>query len=330
LKEKKQLLSVIVPCFNEEQVLRETHRRLIAVLEEGDFDYEIIYVDDGSEDGTYEILKELQASDDHVKILRFSRNFGHQIAATAGLHHAAGDAAVLIDADLQDPPELIRDMVARWRNGYEVVYGKRTERAGETKFKLWTARLFYRLINSLSDVPIPLDTGDFRLMDRKVVDALNSMPEHYRFVRGMVSWAGFRQTFLPYAREPRFAGETKYPLRKMIGFAIDGILSFSLVPLKLATAVGFVASALALLGILYALFMRLFTTIWVSGWTLLFIAVLFMGGVQLVCLGIIGEYLGRSCHESKRRPLYLLQERLGFEDTRPQNIETPLLRKIGT
>jgi dolichol-phosphate mannosyltransferase len=330
LKEKKQLLSVIVPCFNEEQVLRETHRRLIAVLEEGDFDYEIIYVDDGSEDGTYEILKELQASDDHVKILRFSRNFGHQIAATAGLHHAAGDAAVLIDGDLQDPPELIRDMVARWRNGYEVVYGKRTERAGETKFKLWTARLFYRLINSLSDVPIPLDTGDFRLMDRKVVDALNSMPEHYRFVRGMVSWAGFRQTFLPYAREPRFAGETKYPLRKMIGFAIDGILSFSLVPLKLATAVGFVASALALLGILYALFMRLFTTIWVSGWTLLFIAVLFMGGVQLVCLGIIGEYLGRSCHESKRRPLYLLQERLGFEDTRPQNIETPLLRKIGT
>jgi glycosyltransferase involved in cell wall biosynthesis len=312
--EEKTTLSIIVPCFNEEAVLREMHHRLISVVEEMDLNFEVIYVDDGSSDGTAEILKELHRLNPRAKVLRFSRNFGHQFAITAGLHHASGDAVVLIDADLQDPPEKIKDMVAEWQNGYDVVYGQRIEREGESRFKLWTAKLFYRLINRLSDADIPLDSGDFRLMDRKVVDMLNSMSERDRFIRGMVSWLGFRQTALPYRRERRFAGDTKYPLRSMICFAMDGILSFSLLPLKIATVMGFTASGFALIGILYALFMRLFTTLWVTGWTLLIIAVLFMGGVQLICLGIIGEYLGRSYLESKRRPLYSLHECLGFEN----------------
>ena len=310
---QSQLLSVVVPCFNEEAVLEATHRRLTAVLAElQGLDYEIVYVDDGSRDRTGAILAGLQAGDRRVRVVRFSRNFGHQIAVTAGIEHAGGEATVLIDADLQDPPEVIRDMVARWREGYHVAYGVRTDRPGETAFKRWTAKAFYRLINRLSDTVIPLDTGDFRLMDRCVVDALLAMPEHDRFVRGMVSWAGFRQIAVPYRRAERVAGESKYPLSKMLRFAFDGIASFSIAPLTAATYAGFAASAIALLGIVYALALRLFTDSFVTGWTALFIAVLFVGGIQLTALGVMGQYIGRIYRETKRRPLYLVQERLGF------------------
>jgi glycosyltransferase involved in cell wall biosynthesis len=312
-----QLLSVIVPCFNEQEVLRETHRRLVAVLETiPSLGYEIIYVDDGSRDATPEILERLAASDASVRVVRFSRNFGHQTAVTAGMEHAAGDAVVLIDADLQDPPEVIPEFVERWREGYHVAYGVRTDRPGETAFKLTTAKAFYRLLNRVSETEIPLDTGDFRLVDRRVVEALRAMPERDRFVRGMVAWAGFRQVPVPYRRAERFAGESKYPLFKMLRFALDGVTSFSVAPLRLATWLGFLVSGLALAGIVYALALRLFTSNWVTGWTALFIAVLFVGGTQLLSLGIIGEYIGRIYGEAKGRPLYVVQERHGFEPRR--------------
>lgn len=305
-------VSVVVPCYNEEPVIDETHHRLTDTLSSLGCSYEIVYVDDGSRDGTLLKLRSIQAQDDTVRVLSFSRNFGHQIAVSAGIDHAQGEAIVLIDADLQDPPELIQAMLEKWREGYDVVYGQRHSREGETYFKVATARLFYRFINRLSDVPIPLDTGDFRLMSRQVVEVLKRMPEKDRFIRGMVSWVGFRQCALPYERARRFAGVSKYPLRKMVAFATDGILSFSIKPLRLATTMGFVTSGLAILGILYALVLRLWTSNWVSGWTLLIISVLFLGGVQLICLGIIGEYVGRIYSESKRRPLYLIGEELGF------------------
>lgn len=307
------LLSVVVPCYNEEAVIGETHRRLCSVLERiDDLPFELVYVDDGSRDRTPDILARLHHADARVRVLRLSRNFGHQTAITAGVAHAAGDAVVVIDADLQDPPELIPHFVARWRDGYDVAYGVRTRRAGESRFKLWTAAAFYRVINWVSEVQIPLDTGDFRLMDRRVVDALLAMPESARFVRGMVAWIGFRQIAVPYQRAPREAGETKYPLVKMVHLALDAVSSFSVAPLRLATWAGFSASALAVVGILYALVTRLFTNIWVTGWTALIIAVLFMGGVQLIALGIIGEYVGRVYGEAKLRPLYLVADRLGF------------------
>ena len=307
-----QLLSVIVPCKNEEAVLRETHQRLESVLRQVVTDFEIIYIDDGSTDSTFELLREIQSADNLVRVVQLSRNFGHQIAITAGLEHVSGDAVVLIDADLQDPPEVIPLMVEQWRNGFDVAYGLRTRRDGETFFKLWTADAFYRLINSLSAVPIAMDTGDFRLMDRKVVNALLRMPERDRFLRGMVSWLGFRQVAIPYRRAARVAGQTKYPLLNMLRFAIDGITSFSAIPLKMATWLGFSASALALVLILYAIFVHVFTNRWVTGWTSLFIVVLFMGGAQLICLGIVGEYVGRIYTETKHRPLYAVQELLGF------------------
>ena len=306
------LLSVIIPCYNEEPVIRATHERLTTVLRELREDYELIYVNDGSRDATQEILTELQLFDPHVRVLLLSRNFGHQIAVTAGLEEAAGDAVVIIDSDLQDPPELIPQMIELWREGNEVVYGVRIEREGESKFKLWTAKVFYRLINRLSETKMPLDAGDFRLIDRKVVEVMNAMPERARFLRGMVSWAGFRQIALPYDRAARQAGESKYPLRKMIHFASDGIISFSLVPLKLAIWTGFLAIWIAVAGIIVAIVDRLMDKNLIRGWASLFVAVLFMGGVQLISLGILGEYLGRIYTEVKRRPLYVVQERLGF------------------
>jgi len=306
-------LSIIVPCFNEELVLLETNRRLIATAEQSGLDFEILYVDDGSKDGTADILKQLHAGDVRVKVLRLSRNFGHQFAITAGLEHASGEVVVLIDADLQDPPEVILQMLALWSEGcWDVVYGTRIDRAGESHWKLGTAKLFYRLINLLSDVPIPMDTGDFRLMDRKIVNALLSMPERDRFLRGMISWLGFRQMALPYRRAARFAGVTKYPLRRMLRFAMDGILSFSVVPLRIATMVGLTASVMALIGCCWALGVRLMGHHWVAGWTSLLLTVLFMGGVQLVCVGVVGEYVGRTYWETKKRPLYLIQEQLGL------------------
>jgi len=321
------LISVIVPCYNEELVLEATYQRLSTVLAAvPEIRYELIFVNDGSRDATHEILAQLQQHDSHVRILRLSRNFGHQVAVTAGLEQSTGDAVVIIDADLQDPPELIPELVARWQEGNHVVYGIRTDRDGESKFKLWTAKVFYRLINRLSETKMPLDAGDFRLLDRKVVDVLNAMPERARYLRGMVSWAGYRQVSVPYERAARHAGETKYPLRKMIRFAMDGITSFSLVPLKVAIWTGFIAIWIAVLGIVVAILDRLFEKGLTRGWASLFVAILFMGGIQLVSLGIIGEYLGRIYTEVKRRPLYAVQERLGFgnaeksENTKSQEV----------
>ncbi len=323
------LLSIVVPCHNEEEVLRETNRRLFLALDQIPMQLEIIYVDDGSTDSTAEILRELQTGDPRVRIIRFSRNFGHQMAITAGIEHASGDAVAIIDADLQDPPEVILDFLDKWMDGYDVVYGVRTERDGESAFKLWTAKYFYRLIGKLSDTEIPLDTGDFRLMDRRVVDALLSMPERDRFVRGMVSWIGFSQTAVAYHRAARHAGTTKFSLMKMIRFATDGIVSFSILPLRLATWVGFAASAVAILGILVAIIERILGTPGlVKGWASLVIAVLFLGGVQLICMGIIGEYVGRIYGESKRRPLYVVRERMGFQTQRSE-IALALVQQTG-
>ncbi|MFN2597638.1 MAG: glycosyltransferase family 2 protein [Pyrinomonadaceae bacterium] len=311
------LVSVVVPCYDEEPVLTPTHAalaRALSVIEGAAF--EIVYVNDGSRDRTLEVLRELQRADARVRVVSLSRNFGHQLAVSAGIEHAAGACVVVIDADLQDPPEVIPEMFALWREGYHVVYGVRAEREGETAFKTWTARLFYRLINRLSHVEMPLDAGDFRLMDRRVVEVLLSMPERDRYLRGMVSWIGFRQIAVVYRRAARRAGRSKYPLAKMVRFAADGLLSFSLTPLRLAIWTGFAAILIAFAGILWAVLLRLFTNDWVKGWASLFTAVSFLGGVQLVTLGIIGEYIGRIYAEVKRRPLYVVAERLGFDSRR--------------
>jgi glycosyltransferase involved in cell wall biosynthesis len=308
-------LSIIIPCFNEEEVIGETVRQILSFADSlSALDVEIIFVDDGSKDETLGLLEVAASVDPRIKIISFSRNFGHQIAVTAGVNAAIGDAVVLIDADLQDPPAVIHQMLSKWQEGFDVVYGVRTERMGESSFKLASAKLFYRLLNKLSSVAIPLDTGDFRLMDRRVVNILASMPEQDRFVRGMVAWVGFKQCALPYKRVERFAGISKYPLRKMLRFALDGILSFSTKPLQVAVGFGFVCAAFSVCGILYALFLRLFTNIWVEGWTALMIAILFIGGVQLICLGILGEYIGRIYNETKRRPLYIVKSQIGFDE----------------
>ncbi len=305
------VISVVVPCYNEEEVLDHCHSRLIQVLSSLDnIEYELVYVNDGSSDRTDEILRYLNQTSPHTRVVMLSRNFGHQAAVTAGLTAATGQCVVIIDADLQDPPEVILQMVDRWREGYEVVYGIRETRAGESGFKLRSAQAFYRLINKLSDVHIPLDTGDFRLLDRRAANALLAMPERHRLLRGMASWIGFRQYGLKYAREARFAGTTKYPLRKMLNLALDGIFSFSTVPLRFVTFLGLFTAALAMAGILYSLAVRVFTSHWVAGWATLILAVLFTGGVEMFCFGILGEYIGRIYTEIKQRPLFIVREML--------------------
>jgi polyisoprenyl-phosphate glycosyltransferase len=312
-----KLISIIVPCFNEQEVFVETNRRLKSVMSQlpiEQYQYEIIYVNDGSTDQTLSLIKQALTEDKHLKCLSFSRNFGHQIAITAGLDACKGDAAVVIDADLQDPPSVILEMINLWEKGYDVVFGKRKDRVGESSFKLLTAKYFYKIINRLSDVDIPRDTGDFRLMDRNALNQFLLMRESYRFVRGMVAWIGFNQTFVEYDRESRFAGQTKYPLKKMLRLASDAILSFSNTPLKIATFVGFITSIAAFIGIVYSLYVRLFTKSWVEGWTFLMIAILLIGGIILLVLGIIGEYVGRIYGEIKQRPLYIVKDKMGFED----------------
>ena len=307
-------LSVVAPCFNEEGVLHELYRRISQVLDGSGESWELVLVNDGSRDRTPEIMRELHAQDERVKVVDFARNFGHQIAVTAGMDYARGDAVVLIDADLQDPPELILEMLAKWREGYEVVYAIRAERKGETWFKEFTAKMFYRIIYKITDIDIPMDTGDFRLMDRKVVNALKTMHEKHRFMRGMSVWVGFRQTGVKYVRAERYAGETKYPLKKMLKFAMDGITSFSYFPLQLATYIGFVAALLAVLGIIVTIILRLSGSHAFFGQATTLVSVLFLGGVQLICLGILGEYLGRIYDEVKGRPLYIVREALGFDE----------------
>lgn len=304
------LISIVVPCYNEEEVILETHRRLASLADSRPGErFEFVYVNDGSRDRTLPLLRQITAGDPRARVISFARNFGHQLAVTAGIDHAAGDAIVLIDADLQDPPEVVPQMIEHWKEGYEVVYGVRTDRPGESRFKLLTAHLFYRLLNRLSDTPIPLDTGDFRLMDRAVADVLRGMPERDRFIRGLVSWIGYRQLALRYRRAERFAGTTKYPLRKMVRFASDGMISFSVKPLKLAIMMGLLSALAACLGIVWVLVGRLLTDAWVvPGWSATIIAILFLGGMQLLCTGILGEYIGRIYMQAKGRPLYVVGE----------------------
>ncbi len=301
--------SVVAPVFNEEGLIEEFYRRVRDVMEELDEPWELVLVNDGSHDRSPQLMDALHEQDpDHVVIIHFSRNFGHQLAITAGMDHARGDAVVVIDADLQDPPEVIPELIARWREGYEVVYAVRTVREGETWFKLFTADLFYRLIQKLTDVEIPMEAGDFRLLDRKVVDVLKAMREHHRFVRGMVSWVGFRQTGVPYHRFARKAGETKYTLRKMVRLATDAIVGFSFIPLSLALWVGSAAAILGLLLALLLLILRLQGAIPLAGQGLTISLLLFLGGVQLWVVGILGEYVGRIYNEVRHRPLYIVRE----------------------
>lgn len=304
------IVSVVVPLFNEELVIDEMHRRLTDVLKGMGLPYEIVLVDDGSRDSTRERARAICSKDSAVRLIVFSRNFGHQIAITAGMDKAVGQCVIVIDADLQDPPELIPVMVDKWRtDSLHVVYAVREKRAGESWFKLATAKLFYRVLRRLTAVDIPVDTGDFRLIDRKALQHLLSMRERARFVRGMVSWVGFKQGSVTYHRDARFAGETKYPFRKMVRFAADGILAFSQVPLKLASAFGFMSAGISFLFMVYGLVIRNFYPEFaVPGWASTFSAVLFLGGVQLICLGILGEYVGRIYEEVKGRPLYIVEQ----------------------
>lgn len=300
--------SIIAPIFNEKDNIPELHRRVSEVMDSTGEPWELLLVDDGSTDGSTEMIRELAKRDDRVRPIIFARNFGHQIAITAGWDFARGDAVVVIDADLQDPPELILEMAKKWREGYEVVYAVRAEREGESWFKLWTASLFYRLISRITDVNIPLDAGDFRLMDRKVVDVLKSMRERHRFPRGMSAWVGFKQVGVEYKRAARIAGETKYPFRKMFRLALNAITGFSYFPLQVATFFGFASAGVAILAIPVVVYMRASGSQAFFGQATTLIAVLFLGGVQLISLGILGEYIGRLYDEAKGRPLYIVRE----------------------
>jgi len=315
---EKVVLSIVVPVFNEEAVLPETYRRLTAVMEKLKEPYELLFVNDGSKDKSGVILEELAQKDRRVRVVHFARNFGHQAAITAGMDYARGEAVVVIDADLQDPPEVILEMVAKWREGYEVVYGKRIKREGETFFKRFTASLFYRFLQRMTNVDIPLDTGDFRLLDQKVVEIMRLLREKNRFVRGLVSWVGFRQIALPYVREKRFAGETKYPLRKMLKLAWDGITAFSDKPLKVASYIGFTLSLLSFIYLLVVLIGKLFGQSTVPGWASIVVINLFFNGVILIILGVMGEYIGRIYDEAKNRPLYIVEKVTTRENERSE------------
>lgn len=304
--------SIIAPIYNEEESLRVLYQRVCEVMERTHELWELILVNDGSQDRSAEIIRELAGKDKRVRPVMFARNFGHQIAVTAGLDYSRGDAVVIIDADLQDPPEVILELIDKWREGYEVVYAVRTEREGETWFKTFTASLFYRLVYRITDVTIPMDTGDFRLLDRKVVKVMNSMREHHRFLRGMASWVGFRQVGVGYKRAARYAGETKYPFKKMFRLALNAITGFSYFPLQLATYIGFLSAGLAIIAIPVVIILRAINPETFFGQASTLIAVLFLGGVQLISLGILGEYLGRVYDEVKGRPLYVVSQ--GPED----------------
>jgi dolichol-phosphate mannosyltransferase len=311
---EKELISIIIPMYYEEEVVDECYKRLKKVVDGNEISYEFIFVNDGSKDKTLEILKTIAKKDKNAKIIDFARNFGHQTAVTAGIFSSRGDAVVIIDADLQDPPELIIDMLVKWKQGYDVVYAKRKKRKGETFFKLITAKYFYKFLSYMSDVKIPRDTGDFRLMDKKVVEAFKAMPERNRFVRGMISWVGFNQTYIEYGRDERFAGETKYPLKKMIKFAVDGIIAFSSKPLRIMTTVGVMTIFFAFAILIYSIVVKLSGLYTAPGWTSLMVALTFFSGIQLLSLGILGEYIARIYDESKNRPLYIIRERINFND----------------
>lgn len=309
-------ISVVVPMYYEEEVAKECYNRLKGILEKiENYEYEIIFINDGSKDKTLPILIEIAEKDKNVKVISFSRNFGHQCAVTAGLQYVTGDAIVIIDADLQDPPELIPDMIKLWEDGNEVIYGKRKSREGESKFKLLTASMFYKTLNALSDVDIPKDTGDFRLVDRKVVDVINSLPEHNKFLRGLFSWVGYKQTPFEYERKERFAGKTKYPLKKMLKLAQDGIFSFSTKPLRIVGTMGIISIAISIIILIYAILSYIFN--WnnlTAGWTSLMVTMTFLSGMILISLWMIGEYIGRIYDETKRRPQYIIDKTFNIDD----------------
>ncbi len=302
------IYSIVAPVYNEIESVEAFYEEVVLVLDKLNEQWELLLVDDGSTDGSTEKIRELAEKDAHVKPVIFARNFGHQIAVTAGLDYSSGDAVVIIDADLQDPPEVIRDLIEKWQDGFQVVYAVRRKREGESAFKLATASLFYRMIYKITDVNIPLDTGDFRLLDRKVVDVMGKMRERHRFLRGMVSWVGFKQVGVEYDRKKRFAGKTKYPFRKMLRLALNAITGFSYFPLQLATYIGFISASISILAIPVVAYLRLSNQEALLGQATTLIAVLFLGGVQLVTLGILGEYIGRIYDEAKGRPLYVVSE----------------------
>lgn len=307
------MISIVIPIWNEEAVIPELYRRIVGIMERSGEKWELICVNDGSSDRSLEQLIELHRTDPRIKVISLSRNFGHQIAITAGADFACGDAVIVMDADLQDPPEVVLQMVEKWREGYEVVYAVRKTREGETRFKLWTASVFYRLLHNITDIHIPLDTGDFRLMDRRVVHAMRALREQHRFMRGLSSWVGFKQIGIEYERAERYAGETKYSLGRMVRLALSAITSFSYLPLQLATFTGFALAGISLLGILVTVILRLSGIDGaLEGQATTLVSVLFLGGVQLIFLGILGEYLGRIYDEVKHRPLYLVGRAYGF------------------
>ncbi|HSQ68146.1 MAG TPA: glycosyltransferase family 2 protein [Polyangiaceae bacterium] len=326
-------LSLVLPIYNEEAVIPELHKQLQAFLKELAVDTEVVFVNDGSRDASLPLLRDLVKQDARYRVLSFSRNFGHQTAITAGVDHARGKAVVVMDADLQDPPQVVIEMMAKWREGYDVVYGKRRVRAGETFFKKVSAKIFYRLFAAMIPIEVPLDTGDFRLMSRRVVVALRELREAHRFVRGMVAWIGFKQTAVIYDRPGRFAGETKYPLRKMLRFAIDGITSFSVVPLRLATWLGVTMSVLSVLYAIWAMIVHFGLHGTVPGWTATVVLIALLSSVQLLMIGILGEYVGRIYEEVKRRPLYVVGERLNLrgrdtdEDDDAEELDAEELRE---
>ena len=304
----KPEFSVVVPAYNEEEVIEESYKRLAAVMDELGESYELIFIDDGSRDRTAEKLAHICENDKNVKLLRFSRNFGHMPAITAGMDYARGNAIMIIDADLQDPPELFPKMIEKWREGYQVVYGKRAKREGESAFKKLSAGIYYRFLRRMTEVDVPVDTGEFRLIDRKVCDAMKQIKEKNRYMRGLVSWVGFKQTAVEYNREKRFAGVTKYPFTKMVKLAMNGITSFSYKPLKIATHMGFAISALSFLYLLHVLYLWLFTDATIAGWTSTVAMVSFTQGIVLMVLGLMGEYIGRIFEEIKDRPIYIVKE----------------------
>ncbi|MFG6495370.1 glycosyltransferase family 2 protein [Fictibacillus sp. UD] len=310
----RELVSVVVPMYFEEEVAQECYNRLKTVMNDHEINYEFIFVNDGSTDRTIDILKEISMVDNRTKVIDFSRNFGHQTAVTAGIDYANGDAIVIIDADLQDPPEVIPVLVDKWRQGYEIVYAKRKKRSGETWFKLLTAKYFYRFLNYMSDIEIPKDTGDFRIIDRKVADVFKLMTERNRFVRGMFSWIGFRQTYIEYERDERFAGETKYPLKKMIKFASDGIIAFSTKPLRFVMTLGFISVFISLFVLCYTIVIKLFGQEVQAGWASIMVAITFFSGIQLLGVGIVGQYIARIYDESKNRPIYIVRETVNIEE----------------
>lgn len=298
-------LSIVIPIYNEQENIQLLYTRVKGVLDKMNVSYELIFINDGSKDLSLSLIENLAAKDERVKYIDFSRNFGHQIAVTAGLDHTSGDRVVIIDADLQDPPELIPEMYAKMDENYQVVYARRRSRKGESFLKKITAKLFYRTLSSITAIDIPLDTGDFRILDRKVVDVLKCMPEQQKFLRGQISWIGFNQTYIEYDRDERHGGKTGYTYKKMFRFAIDGITSFSNMPLKVASLMGFVVSGIAFAIMLYALYIRFFHNDYVQGWTSMILSVMFIGGIQLVCVGIIGEYISRISTNIRQRPLYI-------------------------